>query len=100
MRTLRLSTVAAVQDRQGSGLCGTWRDPEVVKRLLTTPATWAVIGLSANTERTAYSIGQYLHDRLGTSIVPVNLRGEDALGARDIAGWLRSPARSRSWTPL
>ena len=60
----------------------TWRDPEVIKRLLTTPATWAVIGLSANTERTAYSIGQYLRDRLGMSIVPVNLRGEDALGAR------------------
>ena len=60
----------------------TWRDPEVIKRLLTTPATWAVIGLSANTERTAYSIGQYLRDRLGMSIVPVNLRGEDALGER------------------
>jgi predicted CoA-binding protein len=28
--------------------------------LLTTPATWAVVGLSANTKRTAYSIGQYL----------------------------------------
>src|SRR5215213_2559881 len=60
----------------------TWRDPEVIKRLLTTPAIWAVIGLSANTERTAYSIGQYLRDRLGMSIVPVNLRGEDALGER------------------
>ena len=60
----------------------TWRDPEVIKRLLTTPATWAVVGLSANTERTAYRIGEYLRDRLGMSIVPVNLRGEDALGER------------------
>jgi uncharacterized protein len=59
-----------------------WRDPEVIKRLLTTPATWAVVGLSANTKRTAYSIGQYLRERLGMSIVPVNLRGEDALGER------------------
>jgi predicted CoA-binding protein len=58
----------------------TWRDPEVIKRLLTTPATWAVVGLSANTERTAYRIGRYLRDRLGMSIVPVNPRGEDALG--------------------
>ena len=58
----------------------TWRDPEVIKRLLTTPATWAVVGLSANTERTAYRIGRYLQDRLGMSIVPVNPRGEDALG--------------------
>jgi len=60
----------------------TWRDPEVIQRLLTTPATWAVVGLSANTERTAYRIAQYLRDRVGMSIVPVNLRGEDALGER------------------
>ena len=61
---------------------GTWRDPEVIKQLLTTPATWAVVGLSANTKRTAYSIGQYLRGQLGMKIVPVNLRGEDALGER------------------
>jgi predicted CoA-binding protein len=58
----------------------TWRDPEVIKRLLTTPATWAVVGLPANTKRTAYGIGKYLRDQLDMSIVPVNLRGEDALG--------------------
>jgi predicted CoA-binding protein len=57
-----------------------WRDPQVIRRLLTTPATWAVVGLSANTERTAYRIGRYLRDQLGMSIVPVNLRGEDSLG--------------------
>jgi predicted CoA-binding protein len=51
---------------------GIWRDPEVIKQLLTTPATWAVVGLSANTKRTAYGIGQYLRDWLGMSIVPVN----------------------------
>jgi uncharacterized protein len=60
----------------------TWRDPEVIKRLLTTQATWAVVGLSANTERTAYRIGGYLRDRLGMRIVPVNPRGEDGLGER------------------
>jgi uncharacterized protein len=60
----------------------TWRDPELIKRLLTTPATWAVVGLSANTKRTAYSIGRYLRDQLGMRIVPVNLRGEGALGER------------------
>jgi predicted CoA-binding protein len=52
----------------------------VIRRLLTTPATWAVVGLSANTERTAYRIGRYLRDRLGMNIVPVNLRGENTLG--------------------
>ncbi|MGH8774606.1 MAG: CoA-binding protein [Jiangellaceae bacterium] len=57
-----------------------WQDPDVIRRLLTTPAPWAVVGLSATTTRTAYRIGQYLRDRLGMSIVPVNLRGEDTLG--------------------
>jgi uncharacterized protein len=57
-----------------------WEDPDVIRRLLTTPARWAVVGLSANTERTAYRIGLYLRNRLGMTIVPVNLRGEDALG--------------------
>jgi uncharacterized protein len=60
----------------------TWRDPDVIRRLLTTPATWAVVGLSANTERTAYRIGRYLRDRLGMNIVPVNLRGENTLDER------------------
>jgi uncharacterized protein len=59
----------------------TWRDPEVIKQLLTTPATWAVVGLSANTKRTAYGIGQYLRDWLGMSIAPVNFRGEEPGGA-------------------
>ena len=63
-----------------------WQDREVIQRLLTTPATWAVVGLSSNTARTAYRIGAYLRDRLGMSIVPVNLRGEDALGEQ---GYLR-----------
>jgi predicted CoA-binding protein len=57
-----------------------WRDPQVISRLLTTPATWAVVGLSANAQRTAYRIGRYLRDRLGMKIIPVNLRGEDSLG--------------------
>jgi uncharacterized protein len=60
----------------------TWRDPDVIRQLLTTPATWAVVGLSANTERTAYRIAQYLRDRLCMTIVPVNLRGEDTLGEK------------------
>ncbi len=57
-----------------------WQDAGVIRRLLTTPAPWAVVGLSANTERTAYRIGRYLRDHLGMSIVPVNLRGETTLG--------------------
>ncbi|TDD72948.1 CoA-binding protein [Jiangella aurantiaca] len=56
-------------------------DPETVRRLLATPATWAVVGLSQNTARAAYGVAQFLGDRLGMTIVPVNPRGEDTLGA-------------------
>ncbi|RIQ27360.1 CoA-binding protein [Jiangella rhizosphaerae] len=56
-------------------------DQETVRRLLSTPATWAVVGLSQNRERAAYGVAQFLRDRLGMTIVPVNPRGEDTLGA-------------------
>ncbi|GAA4347458.1 CoA-binding protein [Angustibacter luteus] len=55
-------------------------DPDVVRRLLSTPATWAVVGLSANTSRTAYGVSSWLVDRLGLRVVPVNPRGESAFG--------------------
>jgi len=57
-----------------------WRAPDVVRRLLTTPATWAVVGLSNNTSRTAYSIAGYLRDHLGMSVVPVHPRAEPVAG--------------------
>ncbi|WP_053207896.1 CoA-binding protein [Jiangella muralis] len=56
-------------------------DPDTVRRLLTTPATWAVVGLSQNRERAAYGVARFLRDRLGMTIVPVNPRGEDTLDA-------------------
>ncbi|SEE20052.1 hypothetical protein SAMN04488561_0681 [Jiangella alba] len=56
-------------------------DPDTVQRLLTTPATWAVVGLSQNRERAAYGVARFLRDRLGMTIVPVNPRGEDTLDA-------------------
>lgn len=57
-----------------------WRDPEVIRRLLTTPAAWAVVGLSTNRARTAHSIAGYLRTRLDMSIVPVHPRAEDVYG--------------------
>ena len=51
-------------------------DPQTVRRLLTTPATWAVVGLSANTARTAYGVSAWVASTLGMRIVPVNPRGE------------------------
>lgn len=51
-------------------------DPDVVRRLLTSPGRWAVVGLSSNRRRTAYSIAQYLRDALGMEIVAVHPRAE------------------------
>ncbi|UYM04334.1 CoA-binding protein [Solicola gregarius] len=56
--------------------------PATIRRLLTTPATWAVVGLSANTERVAYGVAAFVRDRLGMRIVPVNPRGESWEGER------------------
>jgi predicted CoA-binding protein len=55
-------------------------DPELVRKLLTTPATWAVVGLSANRARVAYGVAGFLKDGLGKRIIPVNLRSEAAHG--------------------
>lgn len=46
-------------------------DPDVIKRLLTTPATWAVVGLSASPLRDSFRIAKLLQ-RIGMRIVPVN----------------------------
>ena len=55
-------------------------DPQVVRRLLTTPATWAVVGLSTNVQRTAHGVASWVHSALGMRIVPVNPRGEAVFG--------------------
>ncbi len=55
-------------------------DPDVVRRLLSTPGRWAIVGLSQNRARVAYSIATYLQ-RLGMPIVPVHPRAESVLGA-------------------
>ena len=39
-----------------------------------------MVGLSANTARTAYGVSSWLVDRLGLRVVPVNPRGEGAFG--------------------
>lgn len=63
-----------------------WQDPDVIRPLLTTPATWAVVGLSTNTSRTAFGIAGFLRNRLGMSIVPVHPRAETVF---DVAGYAR-----------
>lgn len=55
-------------------------DPEVIRRLLTTPARWAVVGLSNNPRRAALGVSLWLQNHLGMEIVPVSLKGDDVHG--------------------
>ena len=66
----------------GSGTSTTSRhrnEPDVVRRLLTTPGRWAVVGLSANPRRVAYGIASYLQG-LGMTIVPVHPKADTVHG--------------------
>lgn len=55
-------------------------DDRVITRLLHTSATWAVVGLSTNTSRTAYGVARFLQETLGHRIIPVHPRAETTLG--------------------
>lgn len=60
-------------------------DDSVITRLLHTSATWAVVGLSANTSRTAYGVARFLQETLGHRVIPVHPRAEATLGEKAYA---------------
>lgn len=55
-------------------------DDTVIRRLLGAPSTWAVVGLSTNTQRTAYGVAEFLVETLGHRIVPVHPRAQEVHG--------------------
>lgn len=60
---------------------GHQNDPAVVRRLLAEPGRWAVVGLSANTRRTAYGVARFVQQDLGKEIIPIHPRAETVHGA-------------------
>jgi hypothetical protein len=76
-----------------------WREPVVIRRLLTTPATWAVVGLSNNRARTAHGIARFVRDRLGMTIVPVHPRAETVDRARGFARLADIPTPGENGSP-
>jgi uncharacterized protein len=58
-----------------------WLDPEAVRFMLEECTTWAVVGLSGDPSRTAYSIAALLQQR-GKRIVPVHPQAPVVLGER------------------
>lgn len=60
-------------------------DDQVMRRLLSTPGTWAVVGLSANRNRTAYGIAAFLQSELGQQLIPIHPRTEVVHGEQGYA---------------
>lgn len=60
-------------------------DPDAIRGLLTTPARWAVVGLSGNRARAAYGVADYLKSSLGMETVPVHPRAETVHGEQGYA---------------
>ena len=60
-----------------------WRDPDTVRTLLD-GETWAVVGLSGRSDRTAYRIAELLQHR-GKRIVPVHPDAPTVLGEQGYA---------------
>jgi predicted CoA-binding protein len=61
-----------------------WQDPEAVRFMLDDCETWAVVGLSGDPSRTAWSIAELLQQR-GKRIIPVH---PSADGERRVLGEL------------
>jgi predicted CoA-binding protein len=61
-----------------------WQDPDAVSLMLDECDTWAVVGLSGDPSRTAYSIASLLQQR-GKRIVPVHPSAPTVLGEQGYA---------------
>ncbi len=61
-----------------------WQDPAWVRFMLEDCETWAVVGLSGDPTRTAYSIAELLQQR-GKRIVPVHPSAPTVLGEQGYA---------------
>jgi uncharacterized protein len=61
-----------------------WQDPEATRFMLDDCETWAVVGLSGDPSRTAYSIAELLQQR-GKRIVPIHPSAPVVLGEQGYA---------------
>jgi uncharacterized protein len=61
-----------------------WQEPEWVRFMLDDCETWAVVGLSGDPARTAYSIASLLQQR-GKRIVPIHPSAQPVLGEQGYA---------------
>ena len=62
----------------------TYGDENVVRKMLTSTRTWAVVGLSGNPARPAYGVARFLQSR-GKRIVPVHPSAQTVHGEQGYA---------------
>ena len=67
-----------------------WQDPDWVRFMLDDCDTWAVVGLSGDPSRTAYSIASLLQER-GKRIVPIHPSAATVLGEQGYASLAEVP---------
>ena len=67
-----------------------WLDPEAIDFMLDDCETWAVVGLSGDPRRTAYSIAALLQQR-GKRIVPIHPSAPTVLGEQGYASLAEVP---------
>lgn len=70
-------------------------DSETIREALLNPGTWAVVGLSHNTARTAFRIAEWLHDALGHTIIPVHPSADEVFGETGYASLTDIPDGTR-----
>jgi predicted CoA-binding protein len=74
-----MGMVCALPDRSSVADVNKYQDPTVIREILHTARTIAIVGLSSNTLRPSNFVGFYLK-RHGYRIVPVNPREREAVG--------------------
>lgn len=73
--SINLNTVLTPEQR------ARYQDPDVVRDLLETSRTIAMVGLSADRQKASYFVASYLRYE-GYRVIPVNPRGGEILGER------------------
>jgi predicted CoA-binding protein len=73
--------VCAIPDRSSQEEIRRYQDPNVIREILHTARTVAIVGLSSNTLRPSNYVGFYLQ-RHGYRVIPVNPNEREALGEK------------------
>jgi predicted CoA-binding protein len=76
---IETGVVCALPDRSAAAEVRQFQDAHVIREILTTARTVAIVGLSSNVLRPSNFVGFYLR-RHGYRVVPVNPRETEALG--------------------